>query len=71
MKRIVLVGSYPLTGNCICGGVESSVFGLAQELSKIHEVNVFDLPRIGGLNTVEKGEIFVNRYSNLLLSDKN
>lgn len=64
MKRIVLVGSYPLTEKCICGGVESSLFGLAQELSKKHEVNVFDLPRIRGCDTVEKGVIFVNRYAN-------
>jgi len=64
MKRIVLVGAYPLSNECIHGGVESSVYGLAQELSKTHEVNVFDMPRIGGVDSVEKGSVFVNRYSN-------
>lgn len=44
--RIVQIGAYPQSRNCIRGGVEASVFGLAQELSKANEVHVFDLPRI-------------------------
>lgn len=65
MRRIVLIGAYPLSKDCIHGGVEASVFGLAQELSKTHEVNVFDMPRIGGIDSVEQGTIFVNRFANL------
>jgi 1,2-diacylglycerol 3-alpha-glucosyltransferase len=44
--RIVQIGSYPLDAECIRGGVEASVYGLSQELSKNHEVFVIDVPRI-------------------------
>ena len=50
--NIVQVGPYPLFADCIKGGVESSVFGLAQELANFHIVDVFDLPRIGGKDIV-------------------
>ena len=40
--NIVQVGPFPLSADCIRGGVESSVFGLVNELSKNHVVDVFD-----------------------------
>ena len=46
--RIVQIGAYPVSSDCIGGGVEASVYGLAQEQSLAHEVHVFDVPRIGG-----------------------
>ena len=63
--NIVKVGPYPLFADCIKGGVESSVFGLAQELANSHIVDVFDLPRIGGKDIVErKGSLTIHRYAN-------
>lgn len=63
--NIVQVGPYPLFADCIKGGVESSVFGLAQELANFHIVDVFDLPRIGGKDIVErKGSLTIHRYAN-------
>ena len=63
--NIVQVGPYPLFADCIKGGVESSVFGLAQELANSHIVDVFDLPRIGGKDIVErKGSLTIHRYAN-------
>ena len=47
--NIVLVGPYPLSVDCIRGGVESSVYGLVNVLSINHIVDVFDLPRIDGI----------------------
>ncbi len=43
--RIIQAGSYPLNNNCIQGGVESSVHGIAMELSRTQEVRVIDFPR--------------------------
>ena len=64
--NIVQVGSYPLSADCIRGGVESSVFGLAKELSQNHVVDVFDFPRIAGKDTVERqGSLTIHRYKNL------
>ncbi len=43
--KIIQVGSYPQNLKCIKGGIESSIFGLSNELKKQNEVFVFDLPR--------------------------
>lgn len=63
--NIVQVGPFPLSADCIRGGVESSVFGLVNELSRNHVVDVFDYPRINGKDSVErKGPLTVHRYAN-------
>lgn len=63
--NIVQVGPFPLSADCIKGGVESSVFGLVNELSKNQLVDVFDYPRINGRDSVErKGSLTIHRYSN-------
>ena len=65
MMRIVQIGSFPESSNCIRGGVEASVFGLAKEQSKESEVHVFDVPRMGGGYGVEMVEgITVHRFCN-------
>lgn len=63
---IVLVGSYPLSADCIRGGVESSVYGLAQALvARKHEVDVFDYPRLAGKDTSERNNLLtIHRYAN-------
>ena len=65
--NIIQVGSYPLSADCIHGGVESSVYGLTQALVRAgHTVDVFDFPRIGGIDTSERmGLLTVHRYANL------
>ena len=64
--RIVQIGTYPLSQDCIRGGVEASVFGLSQEQARTSEVHVFDIPRIGGRNTVEQdGQVQVHRFCNV------
>ena len=63
--NIVQFGPYPLDNNCIRGGVESSVYGLAKALSKYHEIDVFDIPRINGKDTGKReGNIQIHRYCN-------
>lgn len=63
--RIVQIGLYPLSPDRIHGGVEASVYGLAQEQSRANEVHVFDFPRIGGERKEEKdGNVLVHRYCN-------
>ena len=63
--NIIQVGPYPVSPDCIRGGVESSVFGLANALAVNHNVDVFDLPRIGGKDAEEKsGNICIHRYIN-------
>lgn len=64
--NIIQVGSYPLSADCIHGGVESSVYGLTQALVRAgHTVDVFDNPRIGGKDTCErKGLLTIHRYAN-------
>ena len=63
--NIVQVGPFPLSADCIRGGVESSVFGLVNELSRNHVVDVFDYPRINGKDSGErKGPLTVHRYAN-------
>ena len=65
MTRIVQIGSFPLSSDCIRGGVEASVFGLASAQSVEHEVHVFDVPRVGGSNIVENvAGITVHRFRN-------
>ena len=65
-RHIVLIGPYPLSMDCIHGGVEGSVFGLAQELVRTgHTVDVLDYPRIGGDNRVEQQDsLTIHRYVN-------
>jgi len=63
--KIVQIGSYPLSPECIHGGVEASVYGLMKELTKSHIVDVFDLPRIGEKDRVEhETHLTVHRYAN-------
>lgn len=63
--HIIQIGSYPLSPECIHGGVEASVYGLAQTLAKHHIVDVFDVPRIGEKDRVERyGNLTVHRYAN-------
>lgn len=63
--RIVQVGPFPTDINCIKGGVESSVYGLAIALSQEHEVIVIDVPRLGYKDTKEQiGNVTILRYAN-------
>lgn len=63
--NIVQIGSYPISAECIQGGVEASVYGLVQELAKTHIVDVFDVPRIGEKDRVERyGNLTIHRYAN-------
>ena len=64
--NIIQVGPYPLSMDCIRGGVESSVFGLTQALIRAqHVVDVFDFPRINGKDTSERnGLLTIHRYTN-------
>ena len=62
---VAIVGTYPLSPDCIRGGVESSVYGLANVLCKEDIVDVFDTPRLGGLDTGERcGNLTIHRYCN-------
>ena len=62
---IVQVGPYPISKDCIRGGVESSVYGLACALAKQHCVYAFDLPRIGENDKTEQDDqIFIYRFAN-------
>lgn len=63
--NIIQIGSYPISPECIHGGVESSVYGLVQELAKNHTVDVFDIPRLGEKDRVERyGNLTIHRYAN-------
>ena len=63
--HIVQIGPYPLSADCIHGGVEASVYGLVQEIAKNHTIDVFDIPRIGGQDRVERyGNLTIHRYAN-------
>ena len=63
--KIIQIGSYPISADCIHGGVESSVYGLVQELAKSHIVDVFDVPRIGEKDRVECFDnLTIHRYAN-------
>lgn len=62
---IAQIGSYPLDPTLIQGGVEASVYGLAQEQSKSSQVYVFDTPRHGISDYTEKDKsVFVYRFRN-------
>lgn len=61
--KIALIGPYPEDKSCIKGGTESSVFGLAQELTKQHETWVMDYPRVGGKDIEEcDGNLKIYRF---------
>lgn len=63
---IAQVGSFPLSIDCIRGGVESSVYGLARELVHDHIIHVFDVPRLGGEDQTSIVDgIMVHRYKNM------
>ena len=63
--KIVQIGPFPTDPKCIRGGVESSVYGLAIEQAKDHEVHVFDVPRFNQPDIVEDvNSVFVHRYTN-------
>lgn len=63
--KIVLIGPYPISADCIRGGVEASVYGLANELAKTNEVVCFDMPRMDVSETKDNSEdILVYRYMN-------
>lgn len=63
--KIVQIGPYPISKDCIRGGVESSVYGLAHALAKQHCVCVIDLPRIDEIDRTEQDEqISVYRFTN-------
>lgn len=62
---IIQIGPYPLSPDCIHGGVEASVYGLVQELAKYHIVDVYDVPRIGEKDRAERyGNLTIHRYTN-------
>ena len=65
--NIIQVGNYPLSADCIRGGVESSVYGLTQALVRAgHTVDVFDYPRIGRKDSSERnGLLTIHRYANM------
>ena len=63
--KIIQIGPFPVSLDCIRGGVESSVCGLANTLSLEHQVHVFDVPRIGEKDKEEAyGNMIVHRYAN-------
>ena len=63
--KIIQIGSYPLDVSCIKGGVEASVYGLAQKLGEQHQVSVFDVPRVGINDFLEiSGNVIVRRFTN-------
>lgn len=63
--KIVQIGPYPIAKDCIRGGVESSVYGLAHALAKQHCVYAVDFPRLGEIDRKERDEqIFVFRFAN-------
>ena len=65
MSRIIQIGPFPQSIDCIRGGVEASVYGLACAQSAAHEVHVFDIPRIGGDHIIEnKKGITIHRFCN-------
>lgn len=68
---VAQIGSYPLDTNCIQGGVEASVYGLATELSITNNVHVFDLPRhVIERDSVEREKQFtLHRFSSVARSN--
>ena len=65
MKTVIQIGSYPVSPECIRGGVEASVYGLVHELSQSHIVDVFDEPHMDEMDRVERyGNLTIHRYTN-------
>ena len=65
MLKIVQIGPYPISDQMISGGIEASVYGLANEQSKTQAVFVFDFPRKNIEDFVEnKDNLTVFRYKN-------
>lgn len=65
MLRVIHIGQFPLHKDCIRGGIEASIYGLAKTQSTTCEVHVFDIPRIGGEGFVEDMEgVAVHRFRN-------
>lgn len=65
MSNIVQIGPYPLSEKLISGGMEASVYGLANEQSKSQTVFVIDFPRKDLEDSVEKKDnLTVFRYKN-------
>lgn len=63
--KIVQIGPYPISKNCVKGGVESSVYGLTQALMKKHQVYVADYPRMDGCDKIEHDcRLTIFRYVN-------
>lgn len=63
--KVIQIGPYPTNPSIIRGGIEASVYGLAQELSKNHQVIVIDSPRIENEDSLENyGSILVHRFHN-------
>lgn len=65
MLKIVQIGPYSLSEKLISGGMEASVYGLAQEQSKSNAVFIVDFPRKDIEDSVErKDNLTVFRYKN-------
>lgn len=67
MKKLTIaqIGSFPISVDCIRGGVESSVYGVSKALSQTHNVHAYDVPRLGGEDKQENlNGIVVHRYEN-------
>lgn len=70
---IIQIGPYPVSADCIRGGVESSVYGLVQALIRAeYIVDVFDVPRMGEMDRVERyGNLTIHRYANPGIHNQN
>lgn len=70
---ILQIGPYPISPECIHGGVESSVYGLSNELAKTQSVFVFDFPRIGGKDAQEtvSDSLTIYRFNNTGIHNQN
>lgn len=69
--KIAQIGPYPQSADCIKGGVEASVFGLAHELAKQNDVVCIDIPRMDQVADVEQsGNVKVYRYHNPGMNQK-
>ena len=63
--KVALIGPFPLDTTLIQGGIESSVLGLARELSLAHDVYVHDFPRKGIDDKTDRFDsLVVFRYNN-------
>lgn len=63
--RIAQIGPYPLSSECVKGGIESSVYGTSYALAQSHLVEVFDFPRQNGAENEERAQnLIIHRYQN-------